>query len=225
MISRPARTLCRLLCFATLISLGDLRTAAAHPHVFVEGGVSFILDEEQRLTALEVTWHYDLFETLFVLSSIKVTPQPDGGLTPEDRQKISDFMTDWPPEYKGSAHLSHVGEDLELVRPSQMEVALIDGKLVMRFERDLADPISMPGQVAEVGFYESTYYYAFTVTEPTGVLGAGKDSPCSARVIPFDPNADLEALQVSLFDLGREDIPEEPNVGALFADRIELACD
>ncbi|MEM9369716.1 MAG: DUF1007 family protein, partial [Pseudomonadota bacterium] len=53
---------CTLLGVALALCTA-VRTAEAHPHVFVEGGVSFVLDDEGALAALEVTWRYDLFET------------------------------------------------------------------------------------------------------------------------------------------------------------------
>ncbi|MEM7506736.1 MAG: DUF1007 family protein [Pseudomonadota bacterium] len=208
---------------AVLVLLFDLRVADAHPHVFVDGGVSFVLDDHGALTALEVTWHYDLFETLYALSSLDILPEPDGSLSPENRQRISDFMTDWPEGFGGSAHLSISDQKYEVSRPTSMEVSLIKGNLVMRFHRHLAEPVAMAGRTAEVGFYEATYFYAFTATKTPRIHGA--DAECTADLIPFDPDVELEALQVSLFDLGREDTPETPNIGSLFADRIVLECD
>ncbi|MEM6905698.1 MAG: DUF1007 family protein [Pseudomonadota bacterium] len=195
---------------------------AAHPHVYVDGGVSFILDAEKALTALEVTWRYDPFETLYTLSALQIVPQPDGTLTETDRGRIAAYMSDWPPSFSGSAHLTMDGAPVALDRPTGMEVALEDGNLVMTFRRALPDPLPMAGAEAEVATYEATYFFAFSVTELPKIHGA--ETACTAEVIPFDPTADLETVQVTLFALGREETPEVPDVGALFADRTILSC-
>ncbi|MEM8792482.1 MAG: DUF1007 family protein [Pseudomonadota bacterium] len=225
MMGRFARIFSGAFLAAALASVGGVRMADAHPHVFVKGGVSFVLDDQQALTALKVIWRYDLFETLYALSSLEIVPDAGGKLAPEDRQRVSEHMTDWPEAFNGSAHLSIADEKIAMLRPTSMDVELVDGSLVMRFQRDLEAPISMTDQTAEVGFYEETYFYAFSVTEEPEVHGANTGQSCSAEVIPFDPNAELEALQVTLFALGREETPDAPDVGALFADRIVLKCE
>ena len=52
----------RALCAA--VALAPALPAQAHPHVFVDGGVDFVLGAGAVLEALEVTWRYDEFETL-----------------------------------------------------------------------------------------------------------------------------------------------------------------
>lgn len=222
MTHRLGRILSRMTLVLALIC--SFRVAEAHPHVFVDGGVSFVLDDEGALTSLEVTWQYDLFETLYSLSSLEIVPQPDGSLTEEDRQRLSEHMTDWPDAFKGSAHLSIDGDAQAVSRPTSMQVELVKGSLHLRFTRHLDQSVPMEGQSAEVGFYEETYFYAFSATETPTVRGAGADA-CVASVAPARSDAQLDALQVTLFDLDREETPDFPNVGALFADRIVLQCE
>ncbi|MEM8841745.1 MAG: DUF1007 family protein, partial [Pseudomonadota bacterium] len=108
--------------------------------------------------------------------------------------------------------------------PRSMGVELVDGSLVLRFRRHLEKPFGMEGQTAEVAFYEATFFYKFSVTEaPEIYRTAGK--ACSAEVIPFDRDRELEALQLTLSALGRDETPQDANVGALFADRVVLRCD
>ena len=42
----------------------------AHPHVFVDGGVDFVLDDQGDLTTLSVKWKYDPFEALMSLTAL-----------------------------------------------------------------------------------------------------------------------------------------------------------
>lgn len=71
--------------------------------------------------------------------------------------------------------------------------------------------------------YDPTYFTAYMVTEPPQLEGAAEG--CSARVAPFVPGGPLLALQRSLSSLPADANPEDAEVGALFADRVFVACD
>ena len=45
---------------------------AAHPHIFVSTGLSFVLDGENRLTHVQVTWEYDELYSLLVTEDMGV---------------------------------------------------------------------------------------------------------------------------------------------------------
>ena len=63
--------------------------ALGHPHVFVDGGVDFVMRDGTVLEALEVTWLYDPFETLYILASLGVSPDEDWRLQDEDRLQVT----------------------------------------------------------------------------------------------------------------------------------------
>ena len=57
---------------------------AAHPHIFVNTGLSFVLDGENRLTHVQVTWEYDELYSLLVTEDMGVDSDYDGVLNAED---------------------------------------------------------------------------------------------------------------------------------------------
>ncbi|SDY79750.1 DUF1007 family protein [Citreimonas salinaria] len=197
--------------------------ARAHPHVFIDGGVDFVFRDGTALDALRVTWRYDEFETLYTLSSFGLALNTEGDLDEADRQTLIRLLSDWPEDFDGSAHLSIEGEAIELEWPTELDARMVDGRLEMTFIRKLPAPVSLDGQDAEVAFYESTYFFAFTVADEPQLLDA--PAQCAATVIPFDPDGQTDALRSALAKLGREETPEMKNVGALFADRIAVTCD
>lgn len=199
-----------------------LKPANAHPHVFIDGSVDFLLDDHGSLTGLSVTWRYDPFETLYVLTSIGIVPTSDGTLSPKDKAQLIKNESEWPEGFTGASHLSIDGLPFPLSGPLDLTADLEDGRLVVQFRRDLKAPTPISQRSVEVAFYEGTYYYAFSVATDPQVAGASDD--CTIDVNPFDGTAQDEALQVVLAKLGREDTPEDTNVGALFADRILLQC-
>ncbi len=196
--------------------------ARSHPHVFVDGGVDFVLRDGNVLEALDVTWHYDEFETLYILSSYGMSLNDEGGLDEADRVELVRLRSDWPDDFDGSAHLAVDGAGIELVWPEDLDLQLVAGRLKMTFSRRLASPIRLTTRNVEVAFYESTYFFAFSITQEPNLFG--NDGSCTADVLSFDPDAEDAALQAMLAELSREEIPDIRNVGALFADRIVVRC-
>ena len=195
--------------------------AVGHPHVFVDGGVDFVF-ENDTLVALHVTWLYDDFETLYILSSYNLSLNAQGGLDEADRMALIRHRSDWPSDFDGSAHLTVDDEPIALKWPTDLDAEMADGRLRVTFTRELAETVRMTGLVADVAFYESTYFYAFAVTDWPELLGSADQ--CNAKVLKYDPSEQDEQLQATLARLGREETPSMPNVGSLFADRIALKC-
>ncbi|MEM7733899.1 MAG: DUF1007 family protein, partial [Pseudomonadota bacterium] len=118
-------------------------------------------------------------------------------------------------------HLSHNGAPVGLNWPSDPQVQVVDGRIQAIFDRDLQTPLDLAGQEAELAFYESTYFFAFKITNTPQLIG---ETPCVADVIPFKADAGDASLLAKLASLSREEVPENENVGVLFADRIALSC-
>ena len=78
------------------------------------------------LDALSVTWLFDEFETPYDLSSRGIELQADGSLSDVDRETIRAVNADFPDDFDGSAHLTIDGEDIEMVRPSDVAGDLVD---------------------------------------------------------------------------------------------------
>ncbi len=213
-----------LLCAAVLSAALTVPATAvlAHPHVFVDGGVDFVVTDRTKLEALEVTWLIDEFETLYLLSDYGLSLNEKGGLDEEDRLELIRLLGDWPEDFEGSAHLSVDGAGVALDLPTNLDARLVDGRLLATFTRRLATPVQLGKQHVEVAFYEATYYYAFFVTNRPKMVGRVGD--CSARVIPFNADEQQAELQTALAKLGREETPDITDVGALFADRIVVQC-
>lgn len=218
---RPENEFVKRLTTAFAMTLGSAVPLFAHPHVFVDGGVDFIMADEATLEALSVTWLFDEFETLYDLSSRGIEPQPDGTLSEADREIIRAAYAEFPDDFDGSAHLTIDGEDIEMDWPSDVAVELVDGRLQLTLIRKLAEEIDLTDKDVDVAFYESTYFFAFSITnQPVFTGGDG----CSHLVVPYIAGSQTDDVQESLAQLGREETPQIANVGELFADRIVVTC-
>jgi len=200
-----------------------LRTglAFAHPHVFVDGGVDFVMGAENSLKALHVTWRYDAFETLYILSSHGLKLNDKGELDEASRQTLVRLRSQFPDDFDGSAHLSVDDQLVPLKWPDDFDAHIVGDQLEVTFTRGLETPLDVTQGSINVAFYESTYFFAFSATDTPKVLGP---STCETTVVQFKANPEDTALLETLAKLGREETSGLADVGAIFADRIALRC-
>ena len=146
----------------------------------------------------------------------------DGELAEADRQELIRYRNDWPTDFDGSAHLSIDGMNIPLDWPTNLDAEFIDGRLSVTFMRKLTTAVDLTISSATVAFYESSYFYDFSVTQHPQMLNA--EIQCHTDVVPFAPNNQGSVLQGALMKLNREQTPDIENIGALFADRIVVQC-
>ena len=144
-----------------------------------------------------------------------------GALDEADRLALVAALSDWPEDFDGSAHLRVAGRDVVLVLPPEaLDAQMIDGRLQLTFTRRLVDPLELSGVTAEVGFFEATFFFAFSVTQPARLMRNAET--CKTRIPHHAPSTEDAKLRAALAALGREEIPCLADVGRLFADRIYL---
>ena len=204
-------------------------TAQAHPHVFVDARAGFVV-EGGTLQALRIEWRYDLLTSLYMFEILDLDRDGDGALDDEDRAAIVAGETEWEPGYDGDIHLTLHGAPVAMGQPEDGSAMLIEDQVVVRFTLPLAQPLNVPpgddgdrnGDGIVLRLFDPIFYYAYTIVE-------GTDAPalppgCASRITPFTPDEASEALRARLAALSREEIPEDENVGSLFADRVTLEC-
>ncbi len=202
----------------------SLATAcASHPHVFVDGGIDFRFGTDGQLIAIEVTWLYDPFESLYMLSAHEMGLNNQGELDEADRLELTRRLSEWPEDFDGSAHLILNGSRSDLEWPQELGVHFVDGRLQLSFTRMLSRPSLLSGTSAEVAFFESTFFFDFSLTKEPKLIGNAPE--CVATTSKFDPDTQDRALLEVLSKLNREETSDIPNVGSYFADRITLKCD
>ncbi|PTE20430.1 hypothetical protein C5F48_17495 [Cereibacter changlensis JA139] len=202
------------LASALALSAGPV---LAHPHVFVDASAAFVFDGDS-LTELRITWLYDAFTTLVLYDQLDLDHDRDGKLDAQDLERVAHGETDWPPEYEGDTYLWVGGVKQPLGRPANGVARMVGDRVEVSFDLPLAEARATEGLRASLKLYDPAYYYAYTV------VGAAADR-CEAQVIPFQPDAAERALQEELNALSQEEMPEDPMIGARFADGIALTCD
>ncbi len=200
-----------------LICLCAAPMARAHPHVFVDVGLSFETDAEGRLVAVEVQWSYDDLFSLLVLSDRGLDMDGDMILTEAERAALIGFdLVDWPPDFEGALFLYQGDAKLALAAPEALSLELRQGRIVTRHRRPLKAPA--PLTALDVQPYDPSYYAALTLREMPG-MPAG----CTGEILRPDTEA-ADAKLEKLGGLNNEGLFEEVQVGIYYADTLVVTC-
>ena len=194
----------------------------AHPHVFVNAQTGFQIDAKKELQSLRISWRYDAFTTLFLFDALDLDKDGDGQLNEADLALVAAAETDWPPEYNGDVHLSVAGKAQKLNKPQNATAKIDAGEITVSFDLPLETPAALSKQSASLRLYDPFYYYAYSVTVDSE--SQKMKSPCNATAIPFEPDKAEADTLLSLATLSREETPNDPDIGARFADEIVLTC-
>jgi ABC-type uncharacterized transport system substrate-binding protein len=189
---------------------------AAHPHIFVATGLRLVLDERGQMAGIEVAWQYDEFYSLLVLEDMELDGDYDGVLTAEELARLDGFDMHWIEGYAGDLYVEAGGVAVALGQPEARGTAFAEGRITTRHFRPIDG-----GRAAAlaVRVYDPSYYTQYD-------LGLGIDLPegCTATVARADINAAQQALLDELAKLPADAESNYPEVGAQFADRIEVTC-
>lgn len=212
----------RFLAFA----LSVLPVAAAgHPHVFIEAAVRLIYDRDGRLSGAEVSWSYDEFYSLLILSDYGMDPDGDGQLTPEELALLQGFDADPDPTFDGRLFLTADDAPVALTPPAGFTAALDDGRLVSRHIRHLRDPLD-GAQPVDLRIYDPEFYVDFTMPDAPRI--EGRDD-CSIATVSGDAKAKAAAYRKAVDAvLADDDQAQEDlvivDIGAIGADQARISC-
>ncbi|MEX0308506.1 MAG: DUF1007 family protein [Ruegeria sp.] len=208
---------------ATLLTCCLPIPALAHPHVFIDTGLEFIVDEAGNLTHVRVTWAYDEFYSLLVLEDMRLDQDADGILTAAEEEFLTGFDAQWIEGYNGDLVI-RVGEEvIPLSGPLEPSATTEDARIVTTHLRALeGDPVA--ANAVSIKAFDESFYTAYEVNRPVIVSGA-----TACDIERTDPDIDEELAQMQAFllsldanyDLEENDIPL---VGEKFATEIRLSC-
>lgn len=198
--------------------------ALAHPHVFIEAGLGFVVDSEGRLAAVRVEWAYDAYYTLLLFEDLGIDPDGDLKLTDDEMAKLRAADADWPDDYEGDLYGTSDGNAVALAPPMKFDLRLEGDRIISSHYRPLATPLPVAGHDIRFKTYDPSYYAAFELNRPVAVAGG---TNCATHVVPADQAAAKSKLEGLLRALQDSDSLEVqfPAVGADFADEVQVTCD
>lgn len=193
---------------------------AAHPHIFVDAGLTLVV-EQGVVTAVEVTWLYDELYTLILMEDYGLDPDFDLVLTEEEVAQTLGFDLNWSHGFEGGLVMRRGEAELALGDPSPVSLELVgDGQLRTTHRRAVTDLGGAEALVAQV--YDPEFYVAFEMTGDMVVQGM----TCTPHLLRADLDAAYEGLEAAMDAIGGTVAAEDnfPAVGGLFADRVVFEC-
>jgi len=204
------------LCLAAVAGPG-----AAHPHIFVDAGLTLWRDPDGQVTAVEVTWRYDELYSLILTEDYGLDPDYDLQLTEAEVAEMLGFDLNWSAGFTGGLTLRQAGAELDLGPPEPVSLRLLEtGQIETTHRRAVSG--AAPGPIA-AQIYDPAFYIAFEMILPVAVA---EEPDCAVDLIRADMDAAYDALAAALEEIGGTVAAEDnfPAVGALFADRVEITC-
>ncbi len=198
--------------------------AVAHPHIWVDAGLEVYFDDQGQLAALRITWVYDEFFSMLLLSDLELDSGFSGTLTPEDRAALQGFDMNWIEDYHGDVFVSLDDAALTLTGPLEWTSDLIEGQLVSTHLRALENRVAPDGGDIRIEVYDPTYYTSYRITGTPTVQGR---ADCHVRIFEPDWDAADDRLQAALDEMLGDGLDIEadfPAVGRLFADEARIEC-
>jgi hypothetical protein len=188
--------------------------SAAHPHVFIDAGITLMTDDDGAITSVEVTWLYDELYTLILLQDYELDVDFDGALTEAEVAGTLGFDLNWNSGFEGGLYLS-AGRRGAGTRPARACVpdARPDGRMQTTHRGRWR---AIPGAgVVEAQVYDAAFFIAFEATLPSGLAGTER---CAPELVRADLDAAYAALEAELAAIGGVIAAEDnfPAVGALF---------
>lgn len=215
-----------MLCAVVGLAMSTAATSPsrAHPHVFVDVGVEFVLDGQAKVQSVRISWTFDTFVSLYIVEEQGLDRDGDGVLTQQEAKAFAEASIEWEDDFDGDVFLSSGGEDLPLSPPRDPAATYDNGRLSLTFYRDLTAPAPAATVPVVARIYDPTYFIAYSASDrQSSVRNSG--GACRVDVTPFEATPALFDLQTTLAALSREETPTQQNVGALFADVVTLTCE
>lgn len=198
--------------------------ARAHPHEFVDTGLTFRFDDNGMLGAISVVWLYDDLTSLLILEDLGLDPDGDGKLTDQETARLTEMAGSWPEGFDGNLYLTADGVPVALSGPLDATAGLRDGRVFMSHIRALVRRIDPVTEHAALQAYDPSYYTFYDLTGVPGVIGR---EGCEVTTEAADMALAQKLYDAALAELTDEEIMEQgkfPEIGGAFAATLRLTC-
>jgi ABC-type uncharacterized transport system substrate-binding protein len=191
--------------------------ALAHPHAWIDLRSRVLLDDEGRVYGFELAWLFDDYYTVLVAEELGLGEQPtDDYLDEIAKRNLSNLR-----EYDYFTAVTFDDERQVIADVERYETEVHDGRLWMRFEVPLEQPVDPRSGELTFAVYDPTYWIEILHLEGEPILfsGAGADT-CIGDIIQPNPTMN----QVSLAAALDQDETAGDGLGELFAETVKVSC-
>ncbi|WP_137391758.1 DUF1007 family protein [Rhodoligotrophos defluvii] len=197
---------------------GAGRTADAHPHVWIESRSDLVLDDEGRITAINVEWRFDEMYSLAAVEGLDANG--DGIYEAEETQSLAKENIEALKEYDYFVYAQANGQKVPYGEVTEYGNLFANGVLTLYFRVPLATPVDPTNTNFTYSIYDPSFYIAIELPkqDPIQVLGT-LASPCHIKISKSAAEAENYQYSEDFWD-------QEANkgMGAMFAQPISVDC-
>ncbi|MFY9137793.1 DUF1007 family protein [Zwartia sp.] len=174
----------------------SLSVAQAHPHIYIEGGVSLVFNSQGQATSLRQSWLFDELFSTYALQGM--TRDQSGQVARAELEKItSEWMTSLAePESHFFAKITLAGKPLTFGAPNHAQTTWDPktSQLVLSFEVPIDPPVKVDAKGLEVDIQDPSYFVAFDYKGGARAI-KGIDAPWQCKFgymppRPLDPKTE-----------------------------------
>jgi ABC-type uncharacterized transport system substrate-binding protein len=215
---RDRRRVCRAVGLAVAVFACGAKSAAAHPHIWVNVTGEALYATDGTITDLRETWRFDDVYSAFAIQGLK--PGNGRELGSDD---LAPLLADAAAALKENEAFTHLRADGLAVTPGepvQPSFSLQDGELVLQFTLPMQAPLRARTLTLEI--YDPTWFIDFELTspEPLALIGA----PSGCKVVVAKPNNSDQAAAQRRSEAFFISLAAISNFGAQFARPIAVTC-
>lgn len=189
----------------------------AHPHAWIDLRSRVLLDDDGKVYALELVWFFDDYYTVLVAEELGSDGTPSEDYLDEIAKRNLGNLR----EYDYFTAITYDGERQAIADVTRYETEVHDGRLWMRFEVPLEQPIDPRAGEMTFSVYDPTYWIEILHLEAEPILFSGKGGEeCLGEII--QPNPTIE--QVTLAGALDQNETAGDGLGELFAEKVLVSC-
>ena len=204
----------------TVVLLGSIDRAWAHPHVWVDAIAELMLDDSHRLKAIRVYWAFDEVYTAIALEELHV--EGDEEVEPDKLALLAAGILKKTERHRYFTYVKINGTLVAQQPPHEKAAHYVKHRLLMYFVLPLVSAVDL--RTAEVSFamYDPTYYMAidFVAKNPVRFNGS-LPRDCTTRIAePAKDPGDVVPPPESFF----RNLDLATAYGAQFARWVHISC-
>jgi ABC-type uncharacterized transport system substrate-binding protein len=192
------------------------RIANAHPHVWITATSELIYAADGAITGVRHAWTFDDMFSTYALQGME--SKVKGVYTHEELAPLAQTNVESLKEFGFFTFAKADGKKQKFDEPVDYFLEFRDGLLTLHFTLPLKTPVKSKELALEV--FDPTFFVDFKFAEQNPVRLVGAPTACQISFQrPNDGAASAQRLGEQTFMNG-----ENSNFGAMFANKIAVAC-
>ena len=192
------------------------RIANAHPHVWITATSELIYAADGAITGVRHAWTFDDMFSTYALQGME--SKVKGVYTHEELAPLAQTNVESLKEFGFFTFAKADGKKQKFDEPVDYFLEFRDGLLTLHFTLPLKTPVKSKELTLEV--FDPTFFVDFKFAEQNPVRLVGAPTACQISFQrPNDGAASAQRLGEQTFMNG-----ENSNFGAMFANKIAVAC-